>query len=285
MVPGHEIVGTVLAKGSNVTKFKEGQRVGIGVQVLSCRSCQYCNNKLEQYCLSPSSVYTYNAKYPDGFGAYGGYSKRMRVHQHWTYEIPDNLDSAEVAPLFCAGATVFEPLRRFGVGKGHKVGIVGIGGLGHLAIQFAVAVGAEVTAISHSPSKKELAAKLGAHSFICTPEEKHKAKDTFDYLLSTDNASSDITDILRLLKPLGQLVLVGLAEEKMKFTPNAVVNGRTIHGSTIASPSRIQEMLRVASEHNIKAHVKVFPIDKVNEALAGVRQGKPRFRYVLKIQD
>jgi len=157
--------------------------------------------------------------------------------------------------------------------------------LGHLAIQFAAALGAEVTAISHSPSKKELAIQLGAKHFICTPEDQKKAKDTFDYLLSTDNATSDVTDILWLLKPLGQLILVGLAEEKLKFTPKAVVHGRTIHGSNIASPSRIHEMLRVASEHNIKAHVQVFPIDKVNDALAGVRQGKPRFRYVLKIQD
>jgi len=220
--------------------------------------------------------------------AYGGYAKNIRVHSHFAFLIPDNLPSAAVAPLFCAGATVFEPLRRFNVGKGHKVGIVGIGGLGHLAVQFAAALGADVTAISHSDSKKQLAKDLGAQHFLVSADEAQMtaAKNSFDYILSTDNMSASITKYLTLLKPLGGYVLLGVGEEAVTFGGGAfVVSGKSVHGSCIASPSRIEEMLKIASEKKILAHIQEFDISRVNEAIKEVREGKPRFRHVLKIQN
>jgi len=286
IVPGHEIVGHVVAKGKSVTSLEINDRVGVGAQCLSCLdkySCQYCSKSLEQYC--PTATFTYNSKYPDGSIAYGGYAKRVRVHSAFAFKIPDNLSSAEVAPLFCAGATVYEPLKRFEMGKGHKVGVIGIGGLGHLGIQFAAALGCEVTAISHSPAKKDLAMKLGAKHFICTPEERTAAKASFDFLLQTDNYTTDLTSYLAMLKKLGTMCMVGIAEESLHFVAERIVEGATLSGSQIASPSRIREMLQLASDKRIVSMVEEFDISRVNEALAGVRQGKPRFRYVLKIQD
>lgn len=286
MVPGHEIVGIVSSKGSKVTNLEKGDRVGVGAQVFSClqSTCSGCSTKYEQTC--PKGTFTYNSKYADGTPAYGGYSTRVRVHSTFALKIPSNLKSEEVAPLFCAGATVFEPMKRFNMGKGHSVGVTGIGGLGHLAIQFARALGCTVTAISSSANKKDLALKLGAHSFISTPEEKKAAAGSFDFILQTDSNTTSLDGYLAMLKPFGGLVLLGVAEEKIDLIPESIIfGGRSVHGSIIASPSRIQEMLELASKNNIAAMVEVVDISKVNEAIEGVRQNKPRFRYVLKIQD
>jgi len=287
MVPGHEIVGIVTSAGHKVSELKVGERVGVGAQCCSClnaKTCKPCATQLEQYCAKNTG--TYNSKYQDGTPSYGGYATRVRVHSHFVFKIPDNLKSAEAAPLFCAGATVYEPLRRWNMGKGHKVGIIGIGELGHLGIQFAAALGCETVAISSTPAKKEVAAKLGATGFISTPEEKKAAAGTFDFIIQTDNYTTDITGYLGLLKTFGTLCLVGAAENNLQISPLSLIFGsREVTGSMIASPSRIKEMLQLAAEKNIAALIQEWPIEKVNEAISGVRKGDPRFRYVLKIQD
>jgi len=212
----------------------------------------------------------------------------VRVDSQFAFHIDPHLPSAQVAPLFCAGATVYEPLRRANVGKGHKVGVVGIGGLGHLGIQFAAALGAEVTAISRSENKKQTAKELGAQHFLnsADPEQIKAAQLSFDFVLQTENVSSDLSSYLNLLTPLGTLLVVGIPESALQIAPSALVMaGRTIMGSLIASPTRIEEMLKLASEKKILAHVQEYDISRVNEAIKGVREGKPRFRHVLKIQD
>lgn len=232
-VPGHEIVGKVTHVGKNVQEFKVGQRVGVGAQVYSCLSCDRCKSDNEQYC--PDMVDTYNAKFPDGVVAQGGYSTAIRTHQRYVFDIPDVISSEEAAPLFCAGLTVYSPLVRHGTGPGKKVGIVGIGGLGHLAIQFAHALGAKVLVFSHSPNKKDDAIKLGADEFVSTAEEGFAKKhfDSLDYILSAaDAASIPIGDIMSCLKIGATMTSVGLPDDHWQLKPTDLMGNMAAIGSS-----------------------------------------------------
>eukprot|EP01125_Pyxidicula_operculata_P010160 TRINITY_DN3351_c0_g1_i1.p1 TRINITY_DN3351_c0_g1~~TRINITY_DN3351_c0_g1_i1.p1 ORF type:complete len:361 (+),score=33.03 TRINITY_DN3351_c0_g1_i1:32-1084(+) len=289
VVPGHEIVGHVVKVGSGVSEFKVGDRVGVGAQCCSCckKQCDYCTGDLEQYC--SRKVFTYGSKFEDGEISRGGYAKKVRVHERFTFKIPDNIPGEEIAPLLCAGVTTYEPLVRFKVGAGHKLGVIGIGGLGHLGIQWGAALGSEVTAISRSDRKKDLAFKLGAKHFLSSADQSQMVKEaasSFDFLLMTENVTFELSHYLKLLKPAGAIILVALPEAKIQFSPfDLLSSGRSIHTSLIGSPARIKEMLKLAEEKNIRAMAQVFPISQVNEAIAGVREGKPTFRYVLKISE
>jgi uncharacterized zinc-type alcohol dehydrogenase-like protein len=233
-------------------------------------------------------VWTYNSKYADGAVSYGGYAQNVRVDERFAFAIPENLPSHSVAPLLCAGATVFSPLKHWKVGKGTKLGVLGIGGLGHLGVKFGAALGAEVTAISHSKNKGEDAKALGAHSFLCSSDNEamKAAEGTLDVILSTVSANVDWSSYTSLLKPDGLLIMVGLPEEKLTIPAFALIGHRiSIAGSLIGSPKDIQEMLVLASEKNIVADTQVFPIEKVNEAIAAFREGKPKYRFVLEINQ
>jgi uncharacterized zinc-type alcohol dehydrogenase-like protein len=286
MVPGHEIIGLVAKVGSEVTRFQVGQRVGVGAQCLACHQCDDCNEHLEAYC--EKKVATYGSVYPDGAFSYGGYSKNIRIDERFTFSIPENLKSEEAAPLLCAGITVYDPLKHFGAGPGKKVGIVGIGGLGHLGLKFARALGAEVYAISTSASKEEEAKKLGAHHFINTKDndsvDKHRKQ--LDLIISTLDGDVDWSMYLSMVKRDGQFVIVGIPETKIQIPAFALIAKRiNFGGSFIGSPSGIEEMLAVASKENIGANVQVWPIEKVNEALENFRKGMPRYRYVLDLKS
>jgi len=286
MIPGHEIVGHVTSVGSDVTRVKVGQRVGVGAQCQSCHKCTECKEHLEPYC--KKTVNTYNGKFEDGTPSYGGYAKNVRVDERFTFVVPENLKSEEVAPLFCAGATVFSPLTHFGAGPGKKVGIIGIGGLGHLGLKFARALGAEVYAISTSASKEEEAKKLGAHHFINTKDKAslEKNQDQLDLIVSTLNHDVDWQMYFSLMKRDGTFVIVGIPEDKLKIPAFSIIGKRLkFAGSSIGSPNEIEEMLKLASKENIVANTQIWPFEKVNEAIAAFREGKPRYRYVLQIKQ
>lgn len=283
VIVGHEIVGKVTAVGPNVKKLKVGDRAAVGAQVWSCQQCKDCHNGHEPHC--PSMVFTYNAKYQDGQTAYGGYADRVRVDSSYTFKVPDGLDSAEAAPLLCAGVTVFAPIHRLGVKKGTRVGVVGIGGLGHYAIQFAAKLGAEVTAISSGDRKKDDAAKLGAHKYINFSDKAQvsAASRSLDVLLSTVSSATDLDSYISLLDTNGDFVLLGAPENPISFYPFSIIGKRIrFSGSLIGSPKEIELTLEFAVKHNIKSWIEIKPIDQVNEAIESVRQGKPRFRIVLQ---
>lgn len=278
IVPGHEIIGHVIAKGKDVTRFNVGDRVGVGAQVLSCLDCEECHNHDETYC--PKRVYTYNSKYETGENTYGGYATHIRVHEHFTFLIPEGLDSFGAAPLLCAGATTFDPLMRYRV-VGKKLGVLGVGGLGHLAVKFGVALGNEVVGISRNPDKRDEVLALGAVDYIST-RDKDKLKEYngyFDFILSTINdiEQEDFERYLSLLKPHGTFMLVGVPNGQFVCpVGQCVFWNKQITGTLIGSPSRIEEMLRFCKQHNIVADVQVYPIDRVNEAFEHFREGKPR---------
>lgn len=285
IVVGHEIVGHIDAVGTNVTEFKVGDRVGVGAQVFSCLDCKNCNRHKEAYC--NDHVWTYTSFYKDGEQSRGGYATAVRVHKHFTFAIPDNLPSEGVAPLFCAGITSLSPLLTYGVKEGTKLGVIGIGGLGHLAILFGKALGAHVTAISHSPHKEQATRELGADEFICTEEQFKQNKQSLDLIVCTANGKNmDIQKYLSLLDVDGRMVFVGVPETPVAIHAFSLIGSRlSISGSAIGSPEEIKLMLKLASEKNILAKVQVFDIENVNEALKQFREGKPNYRYVLKIQD
>ncbi len=284
IVPGHEIVGHVTSVGTNVTEFKSGDRVGVGAQAFSCLNCEECHEHNEPYCTK--KVWTYASHYDDGEQSRGGYAKAVRVHKAFTFAIPDNLPSESVAPLLCAGITVFSPMLKYGVTQGTKLGVIGIGGLGHLGVKFGKALGAHVVAISHSQRKKADALELGADEFICTDEEFKTHARSLDIIVSTaNNKDMDFLKYLRLLKTDGRIVLVGIPETPFVLHASTLIGSRlSISGSAVGSPDEIRTMLKLASEKNVLAKVQVFDISDVNEAVNGVRDGKPNFRHVLKIQ-
>eukprot|EP00029_Vermamoeba_vermiformis_P011410 TRINITY_DN626_c0_g1_i1.p1 TRINITY_DN626_c0_g1~~TRINITY_DN626_c0_g1_i1.p1 ORF type:complete len:348 (-),score=75.36 TRINITY_DN626_c0_g1_i1:42-1085(-) len=286
LVPGHEIVGLVTHLGSEVTRFKVGQRVGVGAQCQSCHQCDDCNERLQAYC--DKKVMTYGSTFSDGASSYGGYAKNIRVDERFSFAIPENIKSEEAAPLLCAGITLYDPLKHFGAGPGKKVGIVGIGGLGHLGLKFARALGAEVYAISTSASKEEEAKKLGAHHFINTKDKAslEKNQDQLDLIVSTLNQDVDWQMYFSLVKRDGTFVIVGIPEEKLQIPAFSIIGKRLkFAGSAIGSPNEIEEMLKLASKDNIVANTQVWPLEKVNEAIAAFREGKPRYRYVLQIKQ
>ncbi|KAK6908002.1 hypothetical protein I203_102003 [Kwoniella mangroviensis CBS 8507] len=286
VTPGHEIIGKVTHVGDNVKEFKVGQRVGVGAQVLSCLRCDRCNGDNEQYC--PEQVDTYNAKFPDGVESQGGYSTAIRTNQRFVFAIPDAIKSEDAAPMLCAGLTVFSPLVRNGTGPGKTVGIVGIGGLGHFAIQFAHHLGAKVIVFSHSPNKKEDALSLGADEFVSTSDEGFAEKyfDKIDYILSAADANSiPLGDLLSTLKIDGKLTSVGLPDEAWEgLKPQSMASNAACVGcSHIGSKKEANQMLKLAAEKGIKPIIdEVLPMSQAAKAIESVKNNTVRYRYVLK---
>ena len=286
MVPGHEIVGTVLSVGANVTKFKVGDLAGVGVMVDSCKTCKTCAQDLEQYC-EEGFVGTYNNKERNSDKiTMGGYSTKIVVDEYYTFKIAPTLPLAAVAPLLCAGITTYSPLVYAGVKKGMKVAVVGLGGLGHMGVKFAVSFGAEVTVISTSPSKEADAKKLGATHFLVSTDKEAMSKYSsyFDVVLDAISANHDYTTYLNLLGIDGKLMVVGLPIESPKVQPfSLVTNRRSVIGSCIGGMKETQEMLDYCAEHNIVSEIEVIPMQKINEAYDRMLQGDVKYRFVIDL--
>ena len=274
-IPGHEIIGSVTAVGSQVRSLKTGQRVGLGWQSNSCGVCEWCTQGLENLCPSSEATCVHR---------HGGYASRVRANARFVVTIPDALPSEQAAPLLCGGITVYNPMRDNGINPTSRVGVVGIGGLGHLAIQFARVFGAEVTAFSTSATKEEEARALGAHHFVNTRESKamKEVAGTHDFILTTANADQDWGVYIQSLRPTGTLCFVGVPPSPVSVQAFPLIAGiRSITGSPIGSPHRIREMLDVAARHNVKATTESFPMAKANEAIEKVKKNKVRYRAVL----
>ncbi len=284
MVPGHEIVGKVTSVGSAVTKFVIGDTVGVGVFIDSCRICKSCTQGEEQYCDNGETIFTYNAKYKDGSIVYGGYSNQIVVDENYTLKISPSLNLAAAAPLLCAGITTYSPMRHWGVGSGQRVGIVGLGGLGHMALKFAHSLGAHVTQFTTSLSKEQDAKRLGANEVILTrdPEVLKKAAGSFDFILDTVSAPHDLGQYLSLLKRDGHMVLVGLPSESSTVSAFTLAGKRlSLSGSIIGGIAQTQEMLDYCAEHNIVSDIEVIPIQIINEAFEKVIKSDVKYRFVI----
>ena len=274
-IPGHEIIGTVAAIGNEVQTIEIAQRVGVGWQSNSCGQCEWCSQGLENLCPSSEATCVHR---------HGGYADRVRVNARFVIPIPNALASQNAAPLLCGGITVYSPMRSHNVNPSSRVGIVGIGGLGHMALQFARVFGAEVTAFSSSASKEEEARALGAHHFVNTRESKamRAVAGTFDFILTTINANQDWMAYIQALRPAGTLCFVGVPPAPITVHAFPLISGiRTITGSPIGSPHRLREMIDVAARHNVKAQIESFPMAKANEAIEKVKKNKVRYRAVL----
>ena len=288
MVPGHEIIGRVIAVGDHVKKFKEGDTAGVGCLVDSCRECESCDQGLEQHCLN-GAVYTYSAYEKDGVTiAQGGYSTKIVVDERFVLKVSDKLSPDKAAPLLCAGITTYSPLKQWGIGAKHKVAIIGLGGLGHMAVKFAVSFGADVTVLSTHAGKKEDASKLGAHNFVLTTDEE-QAKSVagkFDFILDTLSAAHDYNFYLAMLKSGGKLVCVGLPTEPINVPSfNIVFTRKCIAGSLIGGLPETQEMLDYCAEKNIQADIELIPIDKINEAYERMLKSDIKYRFVIDMSS
>ncbi|KAL3625110.1 8-hydroxygeraniol dehydrogenase [Castilleja foliolosa] len=286
IVPGHEIVGEVTEVGKKVEKFKVGDKVGVGCMVGSCRECEQCTNDLENYC--SKMILTYSAPYTDGAITYGGYSDVMVADEHFVVRWPENFPLDLGAPLLCAGITTYSPLRYFGLDKpGMHIGVVGLGGLGHVAVKFAKAFGTKVTVISTSLSKKkEAIEKLGADKFLVSSdqEQMQAAASTLDGIIDTVSAVHPILPLVALLKPHGRLVLVGAPEKPLElYAFPMIVGRRSISGSGIGGMKETQEMLDFAAKHNILPDVEMIPIDYVNTAMERLLKSDVKYRFVIDI--
>ena len=281
IVPGHEIVGRVTKVGSAVKKFKPGDLVGVGCLVDSDHTCPNCQDGLEQLC--PNQTLTFNS--PDkhlGGVTYGGYSESIVVDEYFVLHVPTNLNLAGVAPLLCAGITTYSPIRRWGDIKGKKVGVVGLGGLGHMGVKFARAFGAHVVVFTTSESKKDDALRLGAHEVVVSrnADEMQKHAGTFDFILDTIAAEHDINAYINMLGRDGNITLVGAPEKPLAVSAFALLFGRrSLSGSIIGGIAETQEMLDFCGEHNITADVEVIPIQKVNEAYERLVKSDVKYRF------
>ena len=284
MVPGHEIVGRVVAVGPNVTKVKPGELAGIGCMVDSCRKCDPCGRDLEQYC-AEGNTQTYNGKERDGkTPTYGGYSRQIVVNQHFALKVKEQGSLETIAPLLCAGITTYSPLRHFNVAKGSRVGVVGLGGLGHMAVKLAAAMGAEVTLFSSSDRKREDAKRLGASDYVVTSDSAamRKMNSRLDLIVNTVSAAHDIFGLLLALRLDGTMVLVGAPEKPLQLPVFPLLMARrAIAGSGIGGIAETQEMLDFCAEHRIGSDVEVIPIQKVNEAYDRLTKGDVRYRFVI----
>jgi alcohol dehydrogenase (NADP+) len=283
-IPGHEIVGRVVKVGSDVKKFREGDLVGVGCMVDSCRTCENCRANLEQFCDS-GVVFTYNSKDKHTGGmTYGGYSKSIVVDQHFVLRIPDKLDPAAAAPLLCAGITTYSPLRHWKVRKGLKVGVVGLGGLGHMAVKFAHAFGAHVVLFTTSPGKTADARRLGAHEVVVSKNEEEMKKhvNSFDFIIDTVSAKHDLNAYLALLKRDGTMTLVGAPPEPIPLEAFSLIHRRRqLAGSLIGGIKETQEMLDFCAEHGIMCDIEMIPIDKINEAYERMLKSDVKYRFVI----
>jgi len=286
-VPGHEIVGKVTKVGSKVSQHAVGDIVGVGCMVDSDQTCPSCKADMEQFC--PSAVFTYNG--PDehlGGITYGGYSQSVVVDQNFVLRVPEGLELAGVAPLLCAGITTYSPIRRFGVKEGQKVGVVGLGGLGHMGVKFMRAFGAHVVVFSTSPSKVEDAKRLGAHEVIISKDaEQMKAHmGSFDFILDTVSADHDINTYLGMLKVGGEMTLVGAPEKPLQISAFALLFGaKKLSGSLIGGIAETQEMLDFCGKHEITADVEVIGVDKINEAYERLLKSDVKYRFSIDMKS
>jgi uncharacterized zinc-type alcohol dehydrogenase-like protein len=286
MVPGHEIVGRIVKVGDQVTKFKVGDLAGTGCMVDSCLHCENCKQDLEQYCLEGSTL-TYNSMERDGsMPTYGGYSTSIVVKEHFALNISEKVDLAATAPLLCAGITTWSPLKHWGVGKGHKLAVLGLGGLGHMGVKFGVALGAEVTVLSTSPKKEADAKKLGAHNFVVTTdaEQVKAAQSSFDFILDTVSAPHDYNMYLGMLKIDGVMMCVGAPPEPAAVAAFSLIVGRkSLVGSTIGGIKETQEMLDFCAENNIVSDIEMINIQDITQAYERMLKGDVRYRFVIDI--
>ena len=283
-VPGHEIIGRVVKAGNQVSKFREGDLAAVGCMVGSCGKCPNCREGLEQYC-DIGSILTYNSEDPrDGGVTKGGYSESIVVDESFTLRVPRNLDLAAAAPLLCAGITTYSPLRHWNAGKGKRVGIVGLGGLGHMGVKFANAFGANVAVFTTSPNKSEDARRLGAHEVIISKDENQMLKNanSFDFILDTVSAEHDINAYLALLKRDGTLTLVGAPEKPLTVAAFSVITKRrSFAGSGIGGIRETQEMLDFCGEHGIVCDIEKIRIQQINEAYERMLKSDVKYRFVI----
>lgn len=287
MVPGHEIVGRVTKVGGKVKHFEVGDLAAVGVMIDSCRTCKNCKKEMEQYC-AEGMTGTYNTLERDQVTvAQGGYSSMIVTDERFVFRVSKKLSLPGVAPLLCAGITTYSPLRYAGVKKGTRVGVIGLGGLGHMGVKFAVSFGAEVTLISTSPSKKKDAKRLGAHQFLLSTDAKEMKKydGYFDVLLNTVSANHDYAPYLNLLNFEGQMMIVGLPAKDPALSPFALLkNRRSITGSMIGGTKETQEMLDYCAKKNITADVEIIPIQQINEAYERMLKNDVRYRFVIDLK-
>lgn len=286
IVPGHEIIGRIESVGAEVTKFKVGDLAGIGCMVNSCGECYNCKNGQEQFCQKGKTVYTYNSKdvFHDDTITYGGYSEQIVADESFVLHVSEKLDISKAAPLLCAGITTYSPLKRWKVGKGHKLGVLGLGGLGHMAVKFGVAFGAEVTLISHSPSKEKDAKRLGAHHFCNTndPEQVNAMTNSLDFIIDTVSAPYDYNLYLQMLKVNGVQICVGLPPKPIEIYGRSLMGGnRALTASSIGGIQETQEMLDFCAAHNVLPDVEIVPINYVNEAYKRVLASDVKYRFVI----
>jgi len=283
MVPGHEIVGRVAKVGDHVKNFKVGDLAGVGCMVDSCQHCENCEQGLEQYCLE-GNTQTYNNLDRGGVPTYGGYSNNIVVREEFVLHISDKLDLAATAPLLCAGITTYSPLRFWKVGKGHKLAVLGLGGLGHMGVKFGVAFGAEVTVLSTSPSKEKAAKALGAHHFVVTTDEAQlkAVKGSFDFILDTVSAEHDMNMYLSLLRTSGTHICVGVPSKPIAIHAFALLGGRkSVAGSGIGGIPETQEMLDFCAEHNIVSDIELIDIKDITASYERMVKGDVRYRFVI----
>jgi len=287
VIVGHEIIGKVLAVGSAVKHVKVGDRVGVGAQCGACMKCYECGQRCENHC-SKDLIWTYNSAYPDGQVSMGGYADRVRCQADFAFQIPDAISSADAAPLMCAGVTVFAPLARYVTRPGMTVGVIGIGGLGHLAVMFAAKMhggNTHVTAISHNSKKKAEALAMGAKDFLDTSDKAAMAASSrkFDVIITTTNIQTQLSDWLALVKLKGTFCTVGLPEENVNFNLFSLLMAEVNYtASGIGSVDEINAMLKFAADHNVRPIIERFPMEKANEGIKRVRDGTVRFRVVLE---
>jgi len=286
MVPGHEIVGRVSRTGTGVTRFSVGDLVGVGCMVDSCRACDPCRNDVEQFCRQ-GAAFTYNGTEMDRqTPTFGGYSTRIVVTEGFVLRMPAGLDPAAAAPLLCAGITTYSPLRQWACKKGDRVAVVGLGGLGHMAVKLAASMGAEVTVLSTSRSKMGDAHRLGAHEFESTREAEtfERLKDRFDLMIDTVSVPHDYNLYLSLLRPLGTLVLVGVPPEPGPLAAMSLIGGnRRLAGSLIGGIAETQDMLDYCGERRITSDIEIIPIGKINEAYERMLANDVKYRFVIDI--
>ncbi|WP_328769052.1 NAD(P)-dependent alcohol dehydrogenase [Streptomyces sp. NBC_00286] len=284
MVPGHEIAGVVSEVGPGVTKYQVGDRVGVGCMVDSCRECDNCKAGQEQYCTGGGMIGTYNALDKDGEPTYGGYAEKIVVDENYVVRIPNGLSLDVAAPLLCAGITTYSPLKHWNAGPGKKVAVVGMGGLGHMAVKIAHALGAEVTVLSQSLRKQEDGLKLGADHYYATSDPKtfQELAGTFDLIVSTVSAPLDFDAFLSLLRTDGALANVGAPEEPVSVNLFSLIMGRkTLAGSAIGGIRETQEMLDFCAEHGIGAEIELIGASEINEAYERVQSSDVRYRFVI----
>ncbi|WP_026449979.1 NAD(P)-dependent alcohol dehydrogenase [Aequorivita capsosiphonis] len=285
VVPGHEIIGRISKVGQNVKNFKEGDLVGVGCMVDSCQECEQCKKDLEQLC-DKGATFTYNSedKYLKGERTYGGYATQIVVDKEFILRIPENIEAAAAAPLLCAGITTWSPLKHWNVKKGDKVGVIGLGGLGHMGVKFANALGANVVMITTSPSKAEDAKKLGAHEVLISNDEAEmkKHKNSFDFILNTIPVGHRMDPYIALLKYDATMVLVGAIEPLDPFHGGGLIRGRKrISGSLIGGIKETQKMLDFCGAHNIVSDIEMIDIKDINEAYDRVVKGDVKYRFVI----